>query len=104
MKKQKEPTLFSKLITIYHEQAQRKKAMRLLMKQSWSVEFLIAVVAKAATITNRQIELTLTNKEGITMTISSTQFNSSNKFDDNIFNHLDDDIAINAFIRDHSTR
>lgn len=99
----KEPTLFKKLITIYHEQALRRKALRLLVKQSWSVEFLTHIVMKAAALSDKAICLQLTNRDGVTMTISS-QAKNIDKFDDNIFNHLDDDLAINEFIRMNSTR
>ena len=42
--KEKEPTLFRKLIDIHHEHALAKKAMRNLSKLNWSVDFLCHIV------------------------------------------------------------
>lgn len=100
----KEPSLLRKLITIYYEQAVRRKALRLLSKQMWSVDFLTALVVRAATQSGKDIVFTLTNKDGIVLTIASANAKVKPDYDDSIFNHLDDDIAVNDFIRRNSTR
>lgn len=106
MNKSKEPTLLRQIITIHHEQALRRKAMRLLSKQSWSVDFLAVLLAKAAKLSSDNIKLEITNKDGMTVTLTYQQAKQSDmlQLDDSIFNHLDDNAAIDRFVREHSTR
>ena len=47
IKREKEPSLLRKLIEIHYEQAKRRKALRLLEKQSWSIDFLSMLLVKA---------------------------------------------------------
>lgn len=102
--KSKEPSLFKKLITIYYEQAKRRKALRLLSKQNWSVEFLTALIAKAAKQADKAITMTITNSAGVSLTITSTNASVNESIDDSIFNHLDDNAAIQDFIARNSRR
>lgn len=113
MKKQKqkhipkEPGLLRKLITIYFEQAKRRKALRCLQKQEWSFDFLALLLVKASQIANQNLSLTITDKVGVsyTLTYDKAKGNATvNDFDDSIFNHLDNDTAINDFIQKHSRR
>lgn len=106
MKKSKEPTLLRQIITIHHEQALRRKALRILSKQSWSVDFLAVLLAKAAKLSSDNIQLTITNKDGVQFTMSYQQAlkTDMSQLDDSIFNHLDDDAAISRFISENSTR
>ena len=39
-KKPKEPSLLRQIIAIHYEQTRRAKALRILKKQTWSIEFL----------------------------------------------------------------
>lgn len=103
VKKDKEPSLLRKLIDIYFEQAKRRKAMRLLERQSWSFDFLAAVVSKAAKLSGKAMSISITNKDGTTLTIAGSP-DREVQYDDSIFNHLDDDIAIRHFIAKNSTR
>lgn len=103
----KEPTLFSKLITIYYEQAKRRRALRLLNKQSWSVEFLTELLVKASRHSNIEdgITMSITSRNGTVLTINSKNALRNSKYsDDDILNKLDDDTAINDFIARHSMR
>ena len=103
----KEPTLLRKLLEIYYEQAKRRKELRRLEKQSWSIDFLSLVLIKAAKAAGTGLAIEITNKEGVKMNVSYDKAKASDYidyFDDNIFNKLDDDTAINNFIRQHSTR
>lgn len=102
-KKDKEPSLLRKLIDIYFEQAKRRKAMRLLEKQSWSFDFLAAVVSKAAKLSGKAMSISVTNKDGTTLTIAGSPDNET-QFEDSIFDHLDDDTALQHFIAKNSTR
>lgn len=100
----KEPSLLKQIIEIHHEQAKRRKALRILNKQEWSVEFLEALVVHAAKELNRNIVITVTSPAGHKLEIKSVE--STNRYDanDDIFNHLDDDAAVDRFIRENSRR
>ena len=105
MKKTKEPSLLRQLISIAYEQAKRRKALRILNKREWSVEFLEYLVEHAAKTIHRRIELEVTSPQGHKLIIKSVSNNAAGLFADNdIFNHLDDDAAVNKFIREHSKR
>lgn len=103
VKKDKEPSLLRKLIDIYFEQAKRRKAVRLLEKQSWSFDFLAAVVSKAAKLSGKAISISVTNKDGTTLTIAGSP-DKETQYEDSIFDHLDDDTALQHFIARNSTR
>lgn len=100
----KEPSLLRQIVAIHYEQAKRRKALRILNKQEWSVEFLEALVIHAAKDLRQNIVITVTSPAGHKLEIKSVE--GANKFDtsDDIFNHLDDDAAVNKFIREHSKR
>lgn len=102
-KKDKEPSLLRKLIDIYFEQAKHRKAVRLLERQSWSFDFLAAVVNKAAKLSGKAMSISVTNKDGTTLTIAGSPDNET-QFEDSIFDHLDDDTALQHFIAKNSTR
>ena len=103
MKKDKEPSLFRKLIAIYFEQAKRRKAVRLLEKQSWSFDFLVAIVSRASKLAGKSISISITNKDGTILTISGNPSREV-QYEDSIFDHLDDDAALQHFIAKNSTR
>lgn len=109
MKKQtiaKEPSLLYKIITIHFEQAKRRKALRLLEKQSWSVDFLSTLLLKAARMYGSPLELTIHSPNGAVMRITAKDLATDDgRIDDtDIFNHLDDKKAVDDFIARHSTR
>jgi hypothetical protein len=76
------------------------KAMRLLAKQEWSIEFLTALVVRAARVARQSLELELVSAGGQRIIIRSTDTPPARLPDDNIFNHLDDDAKIRAFMRE----
>ena len=98
--KLKEPSLFKKLIDIYFEQCKRRKALRYLSKQAWSVDFLAVLLVKAARLGNAGVSLVITNRDGQSMTLryDDDTINRSNRIDDSILNHLDDAAALDKFI------
>lgn len=100
----KEPSLLRQLITIHYEQAQRRKALRILNKQEWSVEFLEHLVSHAAKINKRNIVVTITSPAGHKLEIKSVETRDKLEADYDIFNHLDDAQAVNDFIRRNSKR
>ena len=95
--------LLKQIIAIHMEQMKRHKAMRILSKQRWSVEFLSALVADAARLYNGGIQLTVVNGNQKVI-IESKNVKSDYNYSDSIFDKLDDEAAMQEFIAKHSTR
>lgn len=99
---QKPVSIFRQLLLIRHEEALQRKAVRELAKADWSFEFLTLVVQKAAKLEGKNISIVVECKNGNKIRISSEQVKKS--VSDDIFNKLDDDLAVQRFIREHSKR
>ena len=107
IKKDKEPSLFRKIIEIHFEQARRQKVIRQLQKQSWSFDFLALLLVKASQVSGQNLSLSITDREGVTYTLAydkAKQADSVQQLGDTIFDHLDDDIAVANFITKNSRR
>lgn len=107
MKKSKEPSLFRKLVEIHWEQAKQNREIRRLTKQSWSFDFLCAMLVKAGKILGDGVQLEISDRDGKTIRLTyqeAKQSDSLKDFDNNIFNQLDDQAAVARFIRTHSVR
>lgn len=100
--KVKEPSLLRKIITVYYENAKQRKATRLLAKQTWSLDFLIQVLIKASKASDKCLTISITDIDGKTITLCSEKLDKPSN--ENIFDKLDDDLAIDSYIRTHSTR
>lgn len=97
--------LLKQIIAIHYEQAKRQKAIRLLSKVEWSFDFLSEVVRYAAKNLEKDIEITIESKYGHKIKISSVKDRRDYlATDDDIFCHLDDQAAVERFIREHSRR
>ena len=106
MKENKEPSLFRQIIAIHYEQARRRKALRLLEKQHWSVDFLSTLLLKSAKMLGTSLQLTIVSPDDVKLIITAKDLKTDDgRIDDtDIFNHLDDQTAVNDFIAKHSTR
>ena len=103
--KNKEPGLLRQIIAIHYEQAKRRRALRTLARTEWTGEFLESVVTHAADMQKKDIEITIECKNGNKISISSVKSrNTSLKEDFDIFNHLDDQAAVDRFIREHAKK
>lgn len=103
--KNKEPSLFRQIIEIHYEQAKRRKALRTLAKAEWTWEFLESVITHAADAKKQDIEIVIERQNGDKISISSVKSrNTSLKEDYDIFNHLDDQAAVDRFIRENARR
>lgn len=103
--KNKEPGLLRQIIAIHYEQAKRRKALRTLAKAEWTWEFLESVVTHAADTQKKDIEIVIERKNGDRIIISSVKNRNTNlKEDFDIFNHLDDQAAVDRFIRENARR
>ena len=105
-KESKEPSLLRQLIAIHYEQAKRRKALRILEKQHWSVDFLSTLLLKSARMLGTSLELTIKSPDDVVLKITAKDLKTDDgRIDDtDIFNHLDDAAAVNDFITKHSTR
>lgn len=101
----KEPGLLRQIIEIHYEQAKRRRALRQLAKTEWSLEFLTEVIRHSAEVMHKDIVIELETKAGHKMRLSSVK-NRSNDLnaDNDIFNHLDDEAAVQKFIQENSVR
>ena len=103
--KNKEPGLLRQIIAIHYEQAKRRKALRTLAKTEWTWEFLESVITHAADASKRDIEITIERNNGDKIVISSVKNRNTNLHEDyDIFNHLDDQAAVDRFIRENARR
>lgn len=103
--KNKEPGLLRQIIAIHYEQAKRRKALRALAKAEWTWEFLESIVTHAADMQKKDIEIVIERKNGDKIIISSVKNRNTNlKEDFDIFNHLDDQAAVDRFIRENARR
>lgn len=101
--KNKEPSLLRRIVEIHHEQATRRKALRILNKQQWSVEFLEYLVKNAAQQLNQDIVVEIESPSGHKLRILSAKASYHGLNNDNdIFNKLDDQTAVEQFISDHA--
>lgn len=101
--KNKEPGLLRQIIAIHYEQAKRRKALRTLAKAEWTWEFLESIVTHAADMQKKDIEIVIERKNGDKIIISSVKNRNTNlKEDFDIFNHLDDQAAVDRFIRENA--
>lgn len=101
----KEPSLLRQIIEIHYEQAKRRKALRTLAKAEWTWEFLESVITHAADAKKQDIEIVIERQNGDKISISSVKSrNTSLKEDYDIFNHLDDQAAVDRFIRENARR
>lgn len=101
----KEPSLFRQIIEIHYEQAKRRKALRTLAKAEWTWEFLESVITHAADAKKQDIEIVIERQNGDKISISSVKSRNTNlKEDFDIFNHLDDQAAVDRFIRENARR
>jgi hypothetical protein len=94
------PSFIKQAFTLAYERAQTRKALRLLAKQDWSVDFLTAMLIRASNQAGRPLEMSITGPSGSTIRMNTIDTTPSNQAyrDDSIFNHLDNELKIRQFI------
>ena len=89
------------LVEAWHVLVERMKihkALRIMNKQEWSIEFLTALLIRAAHTSNQQLEMAIIGPNGYQFLIRTADSNQSQTFpDDDVFNHLDDENWIRHF-------
>lgn len=99
-----EVSVIKQLIAIRYEQAKRRKALRILEKQEWSLDFLTLLLTKSAKAVNAPMTLIVENTNGQKFTLTADGSKLDVVDDDDIFNHLDDEAAVQSFITKNSRR
>ena len=99
-----EVSILKQLIAIHYEQSKKRKALRILEKQSWSVDFLTMLLTKAAKASGVPLSLMVENKDGQKFVLTADGTKHDAVSDDDIFNHLDNEAAVQSFITQHSRR
>ena len=99
-----EVSIIKQLIAIHYEQAQRRKALRILEKQTWSADFITMLLTKAAKASGIPLTLVIENVGGQKLTLTADGTKKSEETDDDIFNHLDSEAAVQAYIARNSRR
>lgn len=96
--------LIRKIIEIEYERYKMHKAMRILQKQEWSVEFLAMLMRKAVDsgMTSSGVVLEIKHKD----TVLNLRIENVMKttVEESIFDKLDNEAAVNDFIAKNSTR
>lgn len=106
-KAKREPGVFRKIAYALYEDAKRRRALRILERQAWSLDFLSLALVRAGRYLGDNIALHIVNKDGarIELTYGSAKSNDIvQNLDTSIFMHLDDDLAVDRFIAENSRR
>jgi hypothetical protein len=82
---------------LWVERHEIHKALRLLSKQQWSIEFLTALLIRASR-TAGPLEMYITGPDGVSVTVRSAEVTEQRYIDDDIMDHLDDDVYIKQFM------
>lgn len=90
--------IISEVWSVWVEQCKTRKALRILNKQEWSLEFLTTLIITAARKSGKEYEMTIVSPNGAHIVISTINKEPKKQIDDSIFNHLDDDIKVRQFI------
>ena len=102
-KKAREPSLFGKLVDILWEDARRRRALRLLEKQAWGLDFLSMALVRAGRHLDEGLVMVITDRNGARMELCYDDA-KDRADEDNVFMHLDDDAFVERFIAANGRR
>lgn len=80
------------------------RALRLLSKQSWSIEFLSALLIRSAKCMGTDLEMTISDESGRSIKVNTLTVQQPLYKDDSIFDHLDDEVRIRQFMNSVGAR
>lgn len=106
-RRKREPGVVRKMIAVLYEDAKRKRALRLLERQAWGLEFISMALVKACQHVGEGLVLTIVNKDGGKIMLdydAARRTEGAGEMDSSIFMRLDDDLAVERFIRENSRR
>jgi len=100
----KQPSFIRQAWDLFIERYKTRKALRMLSKQEWSIDFLTAMLLRAANLAHQPLEMTITNNN-THIKISTVDGPTTAAYrDDSIFNHLDDELKVKQFIESVNKR
>ena len=102
-RKRKEPSVLRKMVEVLYEDVKRRRALRLLSKQAWSLDFLSMALVKAGKSLNENLVMVITDRNGVKLELRYDDVKDRAE-DDNVFMHLDDDSFVEKFIRENARR
>lgn len=102
-RKRKEPSVLRKMVEVLYEDAKRRKALRLLERQSWGLDFLSMALARAGKRLDEGLVMVITDRNGVRMELRYEDV-KDRVDEDNVFMHLDDDSFVERFIAANSRR
>ena len=102
-KRRREPSVLGKVMSILHEEALRRKAVRRLERQAWSLDFITACLVKAGRVLGDGVMITVTNRDGMKLEMRYEDYKDM-ATEDNVFMRLDDDSFVEKFIRENARR
>lgn len=106
-RRKREKPYILKVIDILHEDVKRRRAIRLLERQAWGLEFLSMALVRAGKSLGEGVTLVIVDRNGARMELTYDMARASaasSGLDDSIFMKLDDDLAVERFIRNNSRR
>lgn len=83
---------------VWVENKRTRKALRVLNKQEWSIEFLTSLLRKAAALHGQHLEMQIISPNGAKIVVKTVDTDIIAQREENIFDHLDDDIKIRQFM------
>lgn len=102
-RKHKEPSVLRKMIDVLWEDVKRRKAIRLLERQSWGLDFLSMALQRAGRGLENGLVMVITDRNGVKLELRYEDVKDRSD-DGNVFMHLDDDTFVERFIRDNARR
>ena len=105
--RRKEPGVLGKVARALYEDAMRRRAIRILERQAWGLEFLSMALVKAGRHLGEGLALAIENRDGTRIVLTyddALRSESVKAMDESIFMHLDDELAIERFVRENSRR
>ena len=102
-KKFREPSVLRKMLEVLYEDVKRRKALRLLEKQAWSLDFLSMALLKAGRHLDEGLVMVITDRNGVKMELRYDDVKDRVE-EDNVFMRLDDDSFVEKFIAANAVR
>jgi hypothetical protein len=104
-KKPKQPSFIKQAWNLMVERSHTRKALRLLSKQEWSIDFLTAMLIRASNVTRQSYEMEIHGPHGTKIVIRTIDAPTNSAYrDESIFNHLDDELKVKQFIESVNKR
>ena len=95
--------MLRKMVEVLYEDVKRRKALRLLEKQAWSLDFLSMALLKAGRHLDEGLVMVITDRNGVKMELRYDDVKDRTE-EDNVFMRLDDDSFVEKFIAANAVR